>query len=236
MNGNRIDFDSRRCRLNKVQPKIHLTAGILFATMAMLVALLTRSSRDGRWRVFSLLSIWAAGLAWTLFMRAYRRRSGGRRNSFSAYPEGHARLIEAGRLPNRYNPHIELREYEICHFSVGARRLRFADPPADQDVDPTQLMVRFSGGSYYFIARPHGVLLPAELDHEIYGEFVITSQRVMFVAPENGFEVPLQSLKLLDCSAHLVDFQVRGRRYTIQTEAASLAEKVLLMLLQPSAI
>ena len=222
--------------MNKVQPKIHLTAGILFATMAMLVALLTRSSRDGRWRVFSVLSIWAAGLAWTLFMRAYRRRSAGRRNSFSVYPEGHARLIEAGRLPNRYNPHLELREYEICHFLIGARRLQFTDLPANQGFDPIQLMVRFSGGSYYFISRPQNILLPAELNREIYGEFVITSQRVMFIAPENGFEVPLQSLKSLDCSVNLVDFQVRGRRYTIQTEAASLAEKVLHMLLQPPAI
>ena len=152
MNGNRIDFDSRRCRLNKVQPKIHLTAGILFATMAMLVALLTRSSRDGRWRVFSLLSIWAAGLAWTLFMRAYRRRSGGRRNSFSAYPEA-CSFIEAG-VAGQYNP--TLREYEICHFSVGlvsicgsACRSRCRSDPAYGS---------FSGGSYYFIARPHGVL------------------------------------------------------------------------------
>ena len=74
--------------------------------------------------------------------------------------------------------------------------------------------------------------MPADVKDMTEGELVITSQRIIFMAGENAFEVPLQRLKLLDCSAHLVDFQVRDRRYTLQTEAACYAEKVLMLLLQ----
>ncbi len=95
------------------------------------------------------------------------------------------------------------------------------------------MAVRFSGGQYYYILRPQEILLPAQVDEQIQGELVITSQRIIFLADENGFEVPRQNLKRLDCSAHLVDFQVRNRRYTIQTDAACYAEKVLMLLLQP---
>ena len=222
--------------MNQAHPRTHLMAGILFAAMAMSAAWLTRSSSDSRWRVFTLLALAATALAWIMFVRSHRRELARRKDQFTAYPEGQARLIDSGRLPNRFNPRIELREYEICHFSVEAQRILFFPLPENLQIDPTRLLVRLSGGAYYFIIRPQEILLPADPDKQTSGELFITNQRIMFLSGENGFEVPLQSLKLLDCSAHLVDFQVRGRRYTIQTEAACYAEKVLMLLLQPPSV
>lgn len=218
--------------MNQPSPKIHLLAATLFTVLAVAGAIMVRSPLDRRWQIFSVLAFAAAVLAWVLFARAQHRETAWRRDQFAAYPEGQARLIDSGRLPNRFNPRIDLKDYESCHFFVSAQRMFFQPLPENLRVDPSRLLVRYSGGAFYFIVRPQEILLPAEPDDMADGELVITSQRIIFLAPENGFEVPLQSLKMLDCSAHLVDFQVRGRRYTIKTEAACYAEKVLQLLLR----
>ncbi|MDW7659736.1 MAG: phage holin family protein [Bacillota bacterium] len=215
----------------------HLLAACLFSLLAALAFWMDRSSQND-WRLFGILTGAVAAIAWILFLRSRLRA---RKNPEDAcdldnmpdFPEGQAKLIDSGKLPNRYHPRVDMREFEVCHFYVPSKRLLFAPLPEGLKIDPTRLAVRYSGGQYYYIVRPQEILLPAQADDQIDGELVITSQRILFLADENGFEVPLQSLKLLDCSAHLVDFQVRNRRYTVQTEAACYAEKVLMLLLQP---
>ena len=215
----------------------HLLAACLFSLLAALAFWMDRSSQND-WRLFGILTGAVAVIAWVLF---FRTRLLAKKNTEDAcdlqnmpdFPEGQAKLIDSGRLPNRYHPQVDMREFEICHFYVPGRRLLFAPLPESLKIDPTRLAVRYSGGQYYYIVRPQEILLPAQADEQVDGELIITSQRILFLADENGFEVPLQSLKLLDCSAHLVDFQVRNRRYTVQTEAACYAEKVLMLLLQP---
>jgi hypothetical protein len=219
--------------LNQSYRNTHLWAAVLFAGLAVAAVLLDRTAPGGRWLIFAVFSFGVAILAWIRHGRALRRKHDEQPDQITAYPEGQARLIDSGRLPNRYNPRIDLREYEFCHFTVAAQRVLFAPLPSGLNVDPTRLVVRFSGGAFYFIVRPQEILLPAEPDEQVIGELAITNQRIIFLATENGFEIPLQSLKMLDCSAHLVDFQVRDRRYTLQTDAACYAEKVLLLLLQP---
>jgi hypothetical protein len=218
--------------VSQPNPKMHLLAVLAFLALAVTTAWVARSSADARWQVFSALAFVASGLALLLFARARRREALQQRDQYAAYPEGQARLIDSGRLPNRFNPRFELKDYELCHFFIEAQRLFFLPLPDTMRIDPTRLLIRFSGGNYYYIVRPQEILLPAELDDQVSGELVITNQRILFLAQENGFEVPLHSLKMLDCSAHLVDFQVRGRRYTIRTEAAGYAEKVLALLIK----
>lgn len=204
----------------------------MFLLLALVASYMLRDTLDKRWQILTYLSLGASLLAWTLFLRARRRIAAIRRDECSAYPEGQARLIDSGRLPNRFNPRIELKDYEYCHFYVNAQRMMFHPLPEYMKIDPAHLLVRYSGGVFYYIVRPQEILLTADPDDQIDGELVITSQRIIFIAAENGFEVPLQSLKMLDCSAHLVDFQVRGRRYTVKTDAACYAEKVLALLQQ----
>lgn len=218
--------------MNQTSPKTHLFAAIGFTALAAVSAWVVRGAADRTWQILSVLAVCVAALAWFLYLRARHLEAQRRRDEYCAYPEGQARLIDSGRLPNRFNPRIALREYESCHFFVNAQRIFFRPLPDPMNIEPARLLVRYSGGSFYYIVRPQEILLPAEPDDQVDGELVITSQRIIFNALENGFEVQLQSLKLLDCSAHLVDFQVRGRRYTIKTEAACYAEKVLAMLLQ----
>ncbi|MDD2441698.1 MAG: hypothetical protein PHG76_06265 [Eubacteriales bacterium] len=211
--------------------QIHFLAALLFSALALVGFWMG-------WQFFSALTALASVLAWILYGRS-RLKSQSRDEdqcdlaNMPDFPEGQAKLIDSGRLPNRFHPYVSLRELETCHFVVKGQRLLLAALPDALKIDPTRLAVRFSGGQYYYILRPQEILLPAQVDEQIQGELVITSQRIIFLADENGFEVPLQNLKLLDCSAHLVDFQVRNRRYTIQTDAACYAEKVLMLLLQP---
>lgn len=224
--------------MNKISRQTHLLAAVLFSGLTLFASFKAGTAEDGRWQTFSTLTLIAAILAWILQFRASRQSRREQQDEsdtgpFPVFPEGQARLIDSGRLPNRYNPRIDLKDFEICHFSVPANRIIFAPFPNGVVIDPTRLVVRYSGGSFYYIVRPQEILLPAEPDDQVPGELVITNQRIIFLAAENGFEVPLQSLKMLDCSAHLVDFQVRDRRYTLQTDAACYAEKVLLLLLQP---
>ncbi|MEA4889332.1 MAG: hypothetical protein VB070_07705 [Clostridiaceae bacterium] len=224
--------------MNRPGRQTHLLAASLFSLLSLASIVYSQITGDGRWRVFSMLCLIAAVLAWLMYFRRKLQDASDHEQTENvdnppSFPEGQAKLIDAGRLPNRYNPRIDLKEFEVCHFSVAAQRLLFAPLPDKLRIDPTRLAVRYSGGQYYYIVRPQEILLPAEPDDRIDGELVITNQRIIFLAAENGFEVPLQSLKLLDCSAHLVDFHVRDRRYTIQTEASCYAEKVLLLLLQP---
>ena len=221
--------------MNPTSPKTHFIASIGFTALAAVAAWVVRGSADRTWQIFSVLAFAAAALAWLLYLRARYQEAIRRRDEFCAYPEGQARLINSGRLPNRYNPRIALKDFEACHFFVNAQRILFRPLPDNLKVEPTRLLVRYSGGMFYYIVRPQEILLPAEPDDQVEGELVITNQRIIFAAPENGFEVQLQSLKLLDCSAHLVDFQVRGRRYTIKTEAACYAEKVLDLLMRKQA-
>lgn len=217
----------------------HLVAACLFAGLAAGTAWLGQITGQSAYRIFSLLSLPVTLIALLLHVLARRNARAEEEDdacnldNMPSFPEGQAKLIDSGRLPNRYNPRINLKEFEVCHFYVPTHRLIFAPLPDELKLDPTRLVVRFSGGSYYYIVRPQEILLPADPDETIAGELVITNQRIIFLAAENGFEVPLQSLKLLDCSAHLVDFQVRNRRFTLQTEAACYAEKVLMLLLQP---
>jgi hypothetical protein len=227
--------------LNKISRQTHLLAAILFTGLTLFASFRARTSNDERWQTLSTLALIIAIFAWILHFRARRRDSRDQQNlgdpaSPAAFPEGQARLIDSGRLPNRYNARLDLKDFEICHFSVMAQRMIFAPLPESLKIDPTRLAVRYSGGNYYYIVRPQEILLPADVVEHTGGEFVITSQRIMFLAAENGFEVTLQSLKLLDCSAHLIDFQIRNRRYTLLTEAACYAEKVLLLLLQPPTV
>ena len=211
--------------------QLHFLAALLFSALAL----------AGFWQggsTFSALSALVAVLAWLRYGRSRLKSQTRDEDSCDLanmpdFPEGQAKLIDSGRLPNRFHPRVSLREFETCHFVVKGQRLLLSALPDGLKIDPTRLAVRFSGGQYYYILRPQEILMPAQVDEQIQGELVITSQRMIFLADENGFEVPLQNLKLLDCSAHLVDFHVRNRRYTIQTDAACYAEKVLMMLLQP---
>ncbi len=216
----------------------HLFAALLFTGLTIFSSLLSHKSASGNWKTFSTLTLLAAALAWYYYLRSRQndirdQQDQGNPDNLPSFPEGQARLIDSGRLPNRHNPEIKLKDLEVCHFSVPALRVLFKPLPESMNADPSRLLIRYSGGSFYYIVRPQEILLPAEPDDLINGELAITNQRIIFLCSENGFEVPLNSLKLLDCSAHLVDFQVRDRRFTIQTEAAGYAEKVLLLLLQP---
>ena len=218
----------------------HFWAAVLFTILGVAASVMTLVVRDSSWQVFSWLSLGAAAVAWLSYLRVKKQeRAGdetsGKPENLPGFPEGQARIIDSGRLPNRYNPRIILNDFEVCHYYVPADRLIFAPLPEHLRIDPTRLVVRFSGGHYYYIVRPQEILLPAEPDNTIPGELIITSQRIIFLAAESGFEVPLQSLKLLDCSAHLVDFQIRDRRFTVRTDAAGYAEKVLMLLLAPPA-
>lgn len=222
--------------LKRTGRKIHLIAACLFSILTLL-AFRGENSASVAWRFFGYLSGSAALLAWLLYgiARVREKKQEGdlcRPENQPNFPEGQARLIDSGRLPNAYNPRVDLRDFETCHFTVFAKRLIFTPLPERLSIDPTRLAVRYSGNQYYYIVRPQEVLMPAQVDQVISGELVITNQRILFIADHDAFEVPLQSLKLLDCSAHLVDFHVRNRRYTVQTEAACYAEKVLMMLLQ----
>jgi hypothetical protein len=231
--------------LKKSARMTHLAAAILFTGLALFssYSMGGGGTYAGRWRSLNFLSLIVAALAWFLFMRATRRETDRRQPenndgqpSVQSFPEGQARLIDSGRLPNRYNPRIELKEFEICHFTVPAQRLIFTPLPEGLVIDPGRLAVRFAGGNYYYIVRPQEILLPAPVDEQVGGELVITNQRLIFLSAANGFEIPLQSLHQLDCSAHLVDFQVRERRYTLLTESAGYAEKVLQLLQRSAAL
>lgn len=205
--------------------KIHLPAALFFAMLSWFAFYQSEITADGRWRLFAALSLGGAVLAW------HRSR---RDRSPQSDDERQIRQIECGRLPSRHNPRVELKDYEYCHFSIAASRLFFAPLPEDFKIEPTRMVVRKSGDAFYFIVRQQDTLFLAEPDNQTQGELIITSRRIIFLAEENSFEVPLQNVKMLDCSAHLVDFLVRDRRYTIQTDAAGYAEKVLQLLLQSS--
>ncbi len=215
----------------------HLLAAGLFALLA-LGSFWLSSPAQQNWRRFASLSALASLWALYSFLRAYLKSKNQDQDACASarqldFPEGQAKLIDSGKLPNRFHPRLELRELEICHFYVPGQRILFVPLPDNLKIDPTRLAVRYSGGQFYYIVRPQEILLPAQADEKISGELIITSQRILFLAHENAFEVPLQSLKLLDCSAHLVDFQIKNKRYTVATEAACYAEKVLLLLLRP---
>lgn len=215
--------------MNQQSSKLHLSAVIFFAVMSVASFFHGRLIRNDGWQFFSVLSLGVALLAWTYYRRDRRCEKEEQELKKSIYPEGQVRLIDNGQLPNCFNPRVDLREFECCHFSTKASRVFFY-PPSDVKVDFTKLVIRLSGGAFYFITHPQEILLPALIDEQTAGELIITSQRILFLAPENGFEIPLQNMKQLDCSAHLIDFQVRGRRYTIQTDAAGYADKVLQLL------
>ena len=161
----------------------------------MLAALTFWKDRSDQteWRLFGILSGIVAILAWVLYLQA-RRKAITRRDEacdleqLPDFPEGQAKLIDSGRLPNRYHPDVDLREFETCHFYVPGRRLLFTPLPAELKIDPNRLAVRYSGGQFYYIVRPQEILLPAETEGQIDGELVITSQRILFLAEENGFE------------------------------------------------
>lgn len=227
--------------MKKPSLNTHRFAAIAFSLLSLVSSYLSLGRADSVWSTLTILTLLAAVGAWIAYAVNFLRERQDRNDfgkdpavKFKSVPEGQARLIDSGRLPNRFNPRIDLKEYEVCHFYVPVLRVLFSHQPDEPVIDPTRLSIRFSGGKFYYIVRPQEILLPAVPDQTIPGELVITSQRIIFLAEENGFEVPLQGLKLLDCSAHLVDFHVRSRRYTLQTEAADYAEKVLLLLIHPS--
>lgn len=231
--------------MSKTNRTSHLLAAILFTGLALFSSYLASGSQENSigWQTLNILSLLVAAVAWFLFFRSLRREAESRDKSGADepkaapnFPEGQARLIDSGRLPNRYNPRIELKEYEVCHFTVPAQRMIFAPLPEGLAIDPGRLAVRYAGGNFYFIVRPQEILLPAPADEQIRGELAITNQRIIFLAPVNGFEIPLQSIRHLDCSAHLVDFQVRERRFTLLTESAGYAEKVLQLLQRSAAL
>jgi hypothetical protein len=227
--------------MRKVNRFMHLVAACIFTGLTLLSSYFANSYDDRRWRTFSVLTLLASAAAWYWFFRALKMEMENREGADhpenpASFPEGQAKLIDNGRLPNRFNPRIELQDYEVCHFSVPADRLIFTPLPEGLKLDPSRLAVRFSGGNFYFIVRPQEILLPAQTQSAIAGELAITNQRVLFLAPENAFEVPIQSIKGIDCSAHIVDFQVRDRRYTLLTDAAEYADKVLQIIRRPSVL
>ncbi|MBP8989177.1 MAG: hypothetical protein KBG64_03045 [Clostridia bacterium] len=220
----------------RIYRQTHLWAACLFTCLFVIAFWMGRQNQSD-WRLFCWLTGPVALFAWAKYIFAGLRNAQNPpdrdlSDPIHNFPEGQAKLIDGGRLPNRFHPGLDLREYEICHFYVPGIRLFFTPFLEGEALDPTRMVIRYSGGRYYYIVKPQEILLPAQLDEAVAGELVITSQRILFLAVENGFEVPLQSLKLLDCSAHIIDFQVKDRRYTVQTDAAGYAEKVLKLLLQ----
>lgn len=215
---------------------IHFVAAIVFMFLSLLG--FSRQTPDQKgWQMFAILCLAASLLALLLgrWPRPAVRQDDEDRCATqpgTEFPEGQARLIDSGHLPNRYHPHLTMHEFETCHFFAPARRLLFKSPPDETASGWHRFLLRCSGGRYYFIRQPGELLMPAQLDKDVPGELVITSQRIIFLSDEDAFEVPLQRLALLDCSARLVDFEVRSRRYTLYCDAACYAEKVLLLLQQ----
>lgn len=222
--------------MRRSNQRTHFAAAILYSGLAVFASLLPLPAHLTSWRTFSNLSLVAAIVAWLAYFKALRRAYAERLpdsddDEQQPLPKAQARMIDNGRLPVRRNPRIELQPYETCHFNIMARRMVFAPPDGLGLAEASHLAIRFSGGSFYYIVQPQSILLPALLTDEIRGELVITNYRLIFLAGEYSFDVPLPSLSLLDCSAHLIDFQVRDSRFTLQTEAACYAEKVLDLLL-----
>lgn len=214
---------------------IHFRAATLFTVLAMLSVSYGQTS--SLWPYLTILLTIAVAISLTLgfFIRAKTKSAQADEevchpDRVTSLPEGQARLIDSGRLPNRYHPNLDLREYEISHFYVSAQWLIFEPFPSSMHNEWSRALIRYSGDRYYYILRPYEILLPAQPETALSGELIITSQRVVFISPDNGFEIPLERIENLDCSAHLIDFFVKNRRYTIQTDAACYAEKVFTLL------
>lgn len=214
---------------------IHFRAATLFLLLSLFSLLVGRSSPI--WPYFTILSGVAALYAWITGIKVRLRQKRDqtedetcRPDSLSSLPEGQARYIDSGRLPNRLHPNLDMREYETSHFFVSAYWLMFEPLPEKMKSKISQPLIRYSGDRYYYILKPYEILMLAKPEATLSGEFVITSQRVIFLSNDNGFEIPLNRIEKLDCSAHLIDFFVKNRRYTIQTDAACYAEKVFELL------
>ena len=221
--------------MRRASHRTHFLAAILYSGLAVFASCLPLPGIQVNWRTFSNMSLIAAIIAWLAYFRALRRANAERlpdvdADEDQALPKAQAKKIDNGRLPVRRNTRIELQAYETCHFNILARRMVFAPPDGFNLAESTHLAIRFSGGNFYYV-QSQTILLPALLTEETRGELVITNYRLIFLAGEDSFDVPLHSISLLDCSAHLIDFQVRDSRFTLQTEAACYAEKVLDLLL-----
>lgn len=213
--------------------KKHFWAAGAFLLLAA-VSLFLRSRGSG-WPFMALLSALAALLAW---IRGRRWRliqvedepAGDSPEGVSDLPDGQAKLIDSGQLPNRLHPELDLRLSETAHFYVSAHWVLFKTFPEALQKELSRARIRLNRGRYFYILKPYDLLLPSHLDASIPGQLIITNQRVVFLSQEKGFEVPLDQIEHLDCSPALVDFQVQSRRYTVQTQAAAYAEKIFSLL------
>ena len=134
--------------------------------------------------------------------------------------------IENGRLPEIESP-IILQKNELCHFSIDAERLKTKTVTTGYSGGSRGVSVRIAKGVSYRVGAYRGHPIKEEVTMNYPGTLVITSKRLVFAAPNNGFSFPLSKLDNIEQYSNGLGFQKGSTHYLVSMKYPDLVGSII---------
>ncbi|MDF3821738.1 hypothetical protein P3G55_17670 [Leptospira sp. 96542] len=140
--------------------------------------------------------------------------------------------IEDGNLPV-ISTNIPLQKNEICHISTDANRLETKIVTVGHSGGSRGVSIRIAKGLTYRVGSYKGGPIKEEVTFKFPGKLIVTSKRIIFIAAQKGFSIPLSKVTNLEPYDDGIGIQKDSTHYLL-----SIDEKIteLLCLIITTAI
>jgi hypothetical protein len=123
--------------------------------------------------------------------------------------------VENGILPEIESP-VLLQKNEVCHIAIDATRLETKVVTTGYTGGSRGVSIRIAKGVSYRVGGYRSRPIKEEVTFRYPGSLVITSKRIVFMATEKGFSIPLNKLDSIDPYQDGIGFQ-KGATYYLLT-------------------
>lgn len=129
--------------------------------------------------------------------------------------------VENGKLPEIASP-IILQKKEICHYAIDVTRLETKTVTTGYAAGSKGVSIRIAKGVSYRVGAYRGHPIKEEVTFRYPGDLVITSKRIVFVASEKGFSIPINKLDNIEAYQDGLGFQKGSTYYLLSMEYPDL--------------
>lgn len=211
--------------------------GILFSVMSFFMALIRITITDGTAAGMEWPAIVFAIIAVLMFVKANKRkkakiakkREEDSKQNRTFLTEEELNLIASGTLPEMQKAPIIPAEGEVVHFYAPAGRYITKKKAVGRTGSGGGISVRIAKGVSLRSGGGASTTIYDNVTDGFIGQVVLTNQRIVFIAKQNGFECKLKSISAITKEDDATMIQSGAKTYRLIVEKQGYFDKALSM-------
>ncbi|SHE62309.1 hypothetical protein [Clostridium fallax] len=126
--------------------------------------------------------------------------------------------IDSGQLIIIQTNDFIYKPNEKCYYASNGTRLITKNETVGYTGKSSGITLRIAKGLSYRTGGGRSRPIKGNVNYFFDGSLFITNQRIIFISPKNGFEIPLNKITAIQIAKDGLNFQVNGKNYLLILE------------------